>query len=179
MKRFNANPVFGLSGILALAALAGCSGSSDNGPPVYCPQVAVLEQASSLTAFLPGHTDIRGQITQAKITGVAGSCDTFKKNQMLHVTFKAGFSATNGPANNNQPVVLPYFVAITNGDNIISKTNYVTTLKFDGNVTAAQMTTQPVKIELSNTTANNSVEILVGFQLSPDQLAYQASHQSP
>ena len=177
MKRFSARPSLGLP-VLALTALTGCSGSTPtlSAAAVYCPQVAVLEQASTLTEFLPGRSDISAQITQAQITGVAGSCDTLKKNQLLHVTFKAGFSASNGPANHNQSLTLPYFVAIANGDDIVSKTNYSITLNFNGNVVTAQATSKPVKIELPNTDMSNNIQILVGFQLTPDQLAYAESH---
>jgi hypothetical protein len=161
---------------LSLAALSGCASAPT--PPAFCPQVAVLQQAANLTAFLPGRSDVGAELTTAQITGVAGSCTAGSKH-LLHVTFKAGFSASNGPANHGAALTLPYFVALTNGDAIISKTNYTVTLTFDGNASAAQAVSQPVTVELANAPASANVQILVGFALTPDQLSYAAAHPNP
>jgi len=171
MKLFALPSLAGLS----LIALAGCADDS-NLPPMFCPQVAVLQQAGTLTAFVPGKTDVASQITTAQITGVAGACVLQSKKHLLNVNFQAGFSATNGPANNGKPLTLPYFVALTRGDHIISKTDYTITLTFDGNASTAQATTKPVKIEVSNDHASAHVEVLVGFELTPEQISYAAAH---
>jgi hypothetical protein len=162
-------PSFAPAAII-LFALTAC-GTDKPTPNGFCPSVAVLAQASTLTAYLPGRTDIGAEITAAQITGVAGSCTLVKKNSILRVKFQAGFNATNGPADSNAPVTLPYFVAISRGDDIISKTNYSITMNFDGNATTASATSKPVTVELSNVPESAQTEILVGFQLTPQQLA--------
>src|SRR5271168_1035262 len=120
MKRSHAAPLFAL---FSAAALAGCASDADQ-PVLSCPQVAVLQQAQSLTTFLPGRSDVASQITTAQITGVAGSCALRPKKHLLDVQFQAGFAATNGPANDSATLNLPYFVAITQGNKIISKNDY-------------------------------------------------------
>ncbi len=171
MKRF----LSPLPAVLVFGSLAGCASGSSH-PPAFCPQVAVLAQAQTLTTFLPGRSDVAAQITTARITGVAGSCTLEKNENLLEVTFQAGFSASNGPANNSAPLTLPYFIAITHGENIISKTDYTIGLNFDGNATTAQATTKPVTVELSNVPDSANTEILVGFAMTPDQLSYAAAH---
>ena len=161
---------------LSLIGLAACSSDPATTAPMFCPQVAVLQQAQNVTAFLPGRTDVAAQITTAQITGVAGSCALEPKKHLLHVKFQAGFAATNGPADHGGNLTLPYFVAITDGDNIISKDDYTITLNFEGNESTAQATSKPVKIDLSNQHDNTHVQILVGFELTPDELSYAASH---
>ncbi len=158
----------------ALLALAGCA--DDTPPAMYCPHVAVLQQAGTLTAFLPGHTDIASQITTAQITGVAGVCTLRPKKHLLELSFRAGFQASNGPANHGATLSLPYFVALTHGDNIISKTDYTMNLSFNGNNSTAQATSKPVKVELSNDHASSHVEVLIGFELTPEQMTYAAAH---
>jgi len=162
-------PAFG-----ALLLVAACSSA----PPLVtnCPNVAVLEQGSTLTAFLPGRTDIAAQITHAQITGVAGSCTLEKKKHLLQVVFEAGFAATNGPANTSSTLDLPYLVSLSQGDTIVSVTNNVIPLKFDGNESTATATSKPFKYDLPNVPETAGLDILVSFHLTPDQLAYNNAH---
>jgi hypothetical protein len=161
---------------VSLTALAACSSDPATTAPMFCPSVAVLQQAQNLTSFEPGRTDVAAQITTAQITGVAGSCTLEPDKHLLHVKFQAGFAASNGPANHGAPLSLPYFVAITDGQNIISKSDYSIPLSFDGNESIAQATTKPIKIDLSNRRANRDIQVLIGFELTQDELDYAASH---
>jgi hypothetical protein len=181
-----------MGAVLCLAALASCSSGSDkhtvapetigrkhagmqntgptldtDGPAMACPQEAVLQQAQSLTTFLPGRSDVAAQVTTAQITGIAGDCQLTHNNKVLLVKLQAGFSATNGPANNGAPVVLPWFVALTQGDQIIQEQDYTVKLNFDGNASMAQAVSPTVKMELPNIPASSQVQILVGFKSVP------------
>ena len=171
MKRWIAPPlaVFGLLG------LSNC-GAPPAPAVTFCPQPVVLQQAGTLTLFLPGRQDVAAEVTTAKITGVAGSCTLIKAKNLLRVTFQAGFSASNGPANRQSSLTLPYFVSISRGDTVISKTPYGITLNFDGNVTMSSATSKPVTIELSNVPDSAGIDVLLGFQMTPAQLAYTAAH---
>lgn len=170
----HANMIAAFAGVAALSACAAQ-------PPLVtnCPNVAVLEQASSVTEFLPGRQDVAAQIAQAKITGVAGSCTLEKKKNLLRVMFQAGFAATNGPANTSQTLVLPYLVSISQGDSIADKVVHTISLSFDGNASTATATSQPQTVELPNTSESASIDILVSFYLTPAQLAYNALHPVP
>jgi hypothetical protein len=158
----------------ALIALDACSPA----PPLAtnCPNVAVLQQASTMTAFLPGRQDVAAEVTHAQITGVAGSCTLEKKTHVLRVTFQAGFAATNGPANTSQTLVLPYLISLSRGDTILSVADGSIALSFNGNTSSAAATTQPVTFKLPNSPDTAATDILVGFHLSPEQLAYNAAH---
>jgi hypothetical protein len=157
-----------------LAGLASCSDAPP--PPMFCPQVAVLQQAKTVTEFLPGLNDVAGQITTAQITGVAGACVTAHKNRTLRVTFRAGFVASNGPANQGAALQLPYFVALSRGDQIIQKQNYTIALHFNGNASTTVATSKPVTVEFGNVADTKDVEVLIGFQMTPEQLSYAATH---
>ena len=169
-----------LPALLGLPLLAACASNTDNGPaPVLlCPQVDMLQQARTVTVFLPGRSDMAGLVTTAQITGIAGACAAEKHNTALLVTVKAGFEADNGPANNGAPVTLPWFVAITQGDNIVQETDYTTTLGFENGAPQAVATSKTVKVELPNDGSSAQTQILVGFKMSQDQQAYAAAHPS-
>jgi len=156
-------------------ALAACTEADAPAARLYCPNVRVLEQTSSLTQFLPGRQDAGAEITAAKITGVAGSC-VLEKDGVVRVSFQAGFTATNGPANHGQTVSLPYFVAESADDAIISKTLSTIDVRFDGNLSTAAVTSRKLTVEVPNDHSSARTDILVGFQLSQDQLAYAAAH---
>jgi hypothetical protein len=143
---------------------------------MYCPQVAVLQQAETVTQFLPGRTDVAAQITTAQITGVAGACVTSHDDDVLRVTFRAGFVASNGPANHEATLHLPYFVALTRGDHIIQKQDYTIVVHFNGNASTAVATSKPATIEVGNVGSSQDVQVLIGFEMTPEQLSYAAAH---
>lgn len=161
---------------LAFAALLPLAANASSPPPFICPQVAVLQQAQTVTQFLPGRADVAARVTTAQITGVSGACVLHAGKHSVMVTVNTEFLADNGPANNSAPLTLPWFAAITDGDNIIAKSNYSEKLSFDGNNSTASATGKPVKIELPDVSYTANMQILVGFQESPDQLAYTAAH---
>jgi hypothetical protein len=154
--------------LLPALILAACANDDDTGgPAMFCPSVAVLAQGNTLTQYLPGRSDVGAQVTTATLTGVAGACTLNKKKDELTVSFKAGFSATNGPANHGQTVTLPYFVAITAGDTIIQKTSYTIDIPFDGNVSTATASSKTMKAVFPNAQDSAGDQVLISFQLPP------------
>lgn len=166
MKHLSA-PALALLPLVTLAACAGDDGAKN--PPMYCPTVAVLAQANTLTQYEPGRSDIGAQLTTATITGVAGVCTLNDSKKLLTIHFKAGFSASNGPADHGRPLILPYFVAITQGDSITAKTNYTIKLAFDGNVSNASATSKNLTVTFPNKPDSAGYDVLVGFQLPQGQ----------
>jgi hypothetical protein len=160
----------------AILLLASCGVSPKNPPPMFCPQVAVLQQAQTLTLFLPDRADVAARLSTAQITGVSGSCVLKPEKHVVVVTVNTAFMADNGPANNFNPLTLSWFAAITQGANIIQKTNYVRVLSFAGNSSSVSGTAKPFKVELPNIPDSANTEILVGFVETPEQLAYAAAH---
>ncbi len=179
MKNFR---VLALAALLPLSACGGgghkpvAAGGKPPPAPFFCPQVAVLQQAQTLTLFLPDRQDVAARVSTAQITGVSGSCKLQKSKHAVLVTVNTAFLADNGPANNNAPLDLPWFAAITVGDHVIQKNDYTQHLRFDGNVSAVSANAKPVKIQLPSIPDTQDVQILVGFEETPDQLAYAAAH---
>ena len=170
-----------LAAVLLLSSCGGSphkpDGSAKKGPPpFFCPQVQVLEQAQTLTLFLPNRQDVAARLTTAQIQPPSGVCKFHKDKNAVVITVNTAFLADNGPANNNAPLALTWFTAITTGDNIVQKSDYTQKLSFDGNNSTASATAKPVKIELPNDPDNVNTQILIGFEETPDQLAYAAAH---
>jgi hypothetical protein len=190
MKDFR-SALLSAASLACLLSLAACGGghphtgkAADSAAPTkgmapdptgFCPQVAVLQQAQTVTLFLPGRSDVASQLSTAQISGISGAC-LYKKPNALEISFTASFLADNGPANNGKPIILPWFVAITNGNQIIDKHEYQVTLSFNGNVSTTAATSKPVKVEMPAVPDSAKLEILTGFEMTPDQLAYAAAH---
>jgi len=181
MKKFCAPALAAL--LPPLLALAGCAGGHHhadagvhNPAPFYCPDEQVLSQAQTVTIFQPGRQDVAARVTTAQISPPSGVCTLEKKKNAVLVTLNTSFLADNGPADNGAPLNLTWFASISQGDNIIQKTDYTQTLSFDGNSSTASATSKTVKIELPDIPDTQNTLILVGFEETPDQLAYAAAH---
>ncbi len=162
--------VSGLKRVAVLAVpllLAACSGSSDK-VALFCPTVSVLTQANQIVKARGNQASVGAREISARITGVAGTCATHGKDEVL-TTFRIGFAATRGPALIGDQITLPYFIALTQGDQIIGKQLDPITFDFKNGATEAVATTKPIKIEMPNAPVSAQQEALVGFQLEADQ----------
>ncbi len=153
--------------LLAPIGLAACSGGK--APTLYCPHVAVLQQASHLVRTQGGGGDVAARIIDARITGVAGACTKTGKD-MERVVFRVGFAATNGPASTLTAQTLPYFIAITEGDRIIAKTVYPVNFNFRNGADQAVATTRPIRLSFPRAPRSTHQQVLVGFQMSQAEL---------
>ncbi|MDD2876311.1 MAG: hypothetical protein PHT60_03675 [Acidiphilium sp.] len=153
--------------LLAPIGLAACAGG--NTPALHCPQVAVLQQASRVVRGEGGSNDIAAQTIDARITGVAGKCSLASKN-MERVTFRIGFTATNGPASHLTSQTLPYFIAITQSDRIIGKKIYPVTFDFRNGSEQAVASTTPIRLSFPRAARSETQQVLVGFQMTPAEI---------
>ncbi|GBQ31353.1 hypothetical protein AA700_1775 [Acidiphilium acidophilum DSM 700] len=156
-----------LAVLLAPLGLAACTGSKT--PDLYCPQVAVLQQASRVMLYQGASTDIADQTLDSRITGVAGKCSPAGKD-MERVTFRIGFAATNGPASRLTGQTLPYFIAITQGDRIISKRVFPVSFDFRNGAEQAVASTTPIRLMFPRAARSAEQQVLVGFQMNQAEL---------
>lgn len=148
--------------LLTPIGLAACT---DGKPPaLYCPQVAVLQQASRLTLTSGATNDIATRTLDARVTGVAGQCSRAGKH-MERIKFRIGFAATKGPAARFDRRTLPYFIAITQGSRIISKKIYPVTFAFMNGADQAIATTTVIQLNFPRAPRSAAQQILVGFQM--------------
>lgn len=156
--------------------LAACTKS---GPAKPCPRVAVLADAQRLVRFAPGGgrdlTDIR---FEAEIGVRRGTCDYAKKDTMLEVEMAVEIQAVRAP-NAGKQGEFEYFVAISDrSQRILTKQTFTATIPFDADRRAGgaiEELTQSIPLKPSQ--LGTEFEIVVGFQLSPDELAYNRQLQ--
>lgn len=175
---------------LGLSFLAAC-GPNDTGPGTLigafrgdirgCPTIGVLQHAVDITVFQPGKgRDLTDVEYEGEFRGVGTDCDYDEDLRMIEATAKFKMLARRGPAARNSQIELPIFVAIVAaGGQVVDKRQYPVLLKFEDGTDVAQTADelQDIKIYLEPGDSTRSYEILIGYQLSESQLAYNRSRQ--
>ena len=159
--------------VLGVAAVAAV-GCTKSGPPKPCPRVGVLTDAQRLVRFNPGTgrdlTDVR---YEAEIGVRRGTCEYKKKDSELDIDMAVEIQAVRAP-NAGAKGEFEYFVAITDRtQRILAKQVFSAAIAFEGDrrsgTTLEELTeTIPLKAGQLGT----EFEILVGFQLSEEELDY-------
>jgi hypothetical protein len=163
--------------LLAIAPLTG--GCSSDELKKVCPRVAALSEAVSLTRFAPGSgRDILDIDFQGEVTDLVAQCDftDAKDARRVAVQLAPVFTLDRGAANTDRKAEFTYFVSVVRNEAILSKQLFEVASTFPANRSriVVQDDDPPVMIDipLPYRAAEHEYEILVGFQLSPDELQY-------
>ena len=156
----------------ALLALASCGPSGDEFAPA-CPRPAILSDAADLSVYRSAQGgDLTDLVVGGRITDISGKCAPGDRKNTVKAAATITMRLSRGPALQGQQVQIPYFVAVTEGDRILDKQVYQTGAAFPANTDQITVTTQAVDLLLPVSPAKSAAAytILVGFQLTPDQL---------
>jgi hypothetical protein len=166
------------SAMMALAAtvaLAACGGRpADPVSRAPCPQIAILAEAADLTRHRPGGgTDLSAMVVDARVAGFEAACDFASRGAGLDVTVTPRFSAERGPAG-VASADLPWLVSVVDparGD-VTAQARQVTRVVFPGVAGFVTATGAPVTIRIPGEPAEAArQQVLIGFALTPDELA--------
>lgn len=151
--------------------LAACSSEKEND----CPGVSSLVETSVGTVFKSAaSTDPSNVLYRVEITGVKSSCDVDKPAENSTTNLDISFRATRTPNGTQATYRVPYFVAVSQSDRIITKKEFSVDFTFQ----PGQMTTTfEDTINATSITAGRDKRtfdylILVGLQLTRAQLQY-------
>jgi hypothetical protein len=193
-------PVF-LPVFLAVLALAGCQAadglmrdlSSVNVPGVSgdrpakgsseyfidsdCPSIEIVPELTALSEFAPeGSTDPRKLLSHVVLTETRGSC-TYKNNSVT-VELTMTFEGTLGPAGKQAEktafFAYPFFVAVVDsGGDILAKEVFAASIGYE-NGADTQIHKETIRqiIPIVSRSDGRRHKIMTGFQLTPEQLAY-------
>ena len=164
--------------LLALLSLASCGPDDPNAFAPECVPVGILADAADLTTYAGPSHDLSTLVTHASIAAVGGSCSNAQKGHALHTTISVTLGVQRGPAASYRTISLPYFVAVVHGDQIVSKHDLSLDATFPPNADRVALKSDPLELELpiSRRMSSASYRLEVGFQLSPEQLAYNRAH---
>lgn len=160
--------------LAAALLLAACA----SGPPPEtagfgCPRVGIVRDAASATTFRPGPgrdaTDVQAR---AEILDYRGNC-SYDRDGSLDVELDVAIGAERGPALAGERLPVDYFVAIVDGaQNVLAREAFRVDIDFAGQRAASAVDQLGQRIPLPRGVDGRNYEILVGFVLSADQLAW-------
>jgi len=165
---------------LALLA-AACSGEPQTS--VVCPRPGILPDANTIAVFRDGGgRDITDMLVQAQIVDVRIDCAYAKRSARPSVTLdlQIAISAERGPADRTRRAVVPYFVAIVDADlNVIAKENFTAAFEWtDNRPRVGRVDAWEPFIPLARNMDGPSYQVMVGFQLTADQLAWNRTQRA-
>ncbi|MCH8861955.1 MAG: hypothetical protein IID51_05540 [Proteobacteria bacterium] len=138
-----------------------------------CPAVSVVSNLGSFTRFNGAGRNTEDVAFNATITGVVVDCTQGDEIDM-EVTF--AIVARRGSAMSEDSAILPYFLILMRDNHLITvKKIYETTIRFKaGSDRAAVRETVIQRFESSDPARRYDYELLIGFQLTPDEVIYNA-----
>lgn len=168
--------------VSALGLLVAACGLFEKDVVYKCPAVFILDDAKDLTKFKPGPgRDITDILFEAEIVNFVGDCDYGDNDGKgeAEIELSVQIRVERGPANKGRQVAFDYFVAIpkfqtqSEGKSVFNVTG-----KFEGNRTRMLYQddldmTIPVKVPRDGA----ALEIILGFQLTPEELKYNRSRK--
>jgi hypothetical protein len=148
----------------------------DPGP--VCPATAVLSDAATVAKLKPGVSTAMAKATdisfQAEMSQARLDCNYNRADNKLVINVKFAVKASRGPAAAATNPQLPYFISIIDADNnVLVKNVYNSQPQMEGrsNNTYTE-TVSDLPVPLAMDRRPSDYEILTGFQLTPDELAY-------
>ncbi|RJF85214.1 hypothetical protein D3877_06985 [Azospirillum cavernae] len=165
--------------VLATAAvgLSACSGMG-LGPKdpaealLACPKVSIIRDLSEVTVLRPGGRDLTDLESRAALADFSGNCEYTSTGVTVNVN--VFLIAERGPAMKSDIAKYQYFVALAKpDDSIVSKVYFDTDVTFPaGQPRAGSKEELAPKIPLPKDANAKDWKVYLGFQLTPEQLAF-------
>ena len=167
-------------GALALAVVlaSGACGFRDSGAPSPCPDVSVLADGERLVLFRPGPgRDASDIAVKADISSLRATCDYDDGSVEVETSFE--IVSTRGSGADIDAATVEFFAAVVDPDGrVVAKETFGSRAEFPAEsrrVEVEEVVTQ--RIPVSGPDVGRRYQVLVGFQLTPEQLEYNESRR--
>ncbi len=159
----------------SLLALSGCGSSQDRAGPQFappCPRPVLIRSAEDVTLYNGAGQDLTDMVLDGRITGLRGSCRLADRAGQLDVNVQLEMELARGPAAPTRSLDVPYFIAATEGEQILGKQVLTQHVAFPPNVDRVRVTSGTVTLHLpvSPQKSGAAYTVAVGFQLTPQEL---------
>jgi len=172
--------------LVASLALGGCSslnpfggGEREGGTTqLPCPQVGVLNETDHVTVLRGSGTDLTDIVARAEIGRVVSKCMYNTDDATITVDLAFDGVAELGPAATTRDLTFNVFVAVTRRfDTLDKKQIYQIPVNFPAGQRQARFvkTVEGTILPYGGAADGRIYQVLVGFQLSAEQLAYNRS----
>ena len=167
-------------GALALAVVLAAGACGLRGPdaPSPCPDVSVLAGGERLVLFGPGPGRGAADVAvEAEISSLGSTCGYAGGSVEVETSFE--IVSTRGPEADVDAATVEFFAAVVDPDGrVIAKETFESRAGFPAGsrrVAVEEVVTQ--RIPVSGPDAGRRYQVLIGFQLTPEQLEYNESRR--
>jgi hypothetical protein len=163
---------------VAAAPLAGCTWFGSTKEGLNCPPIVQAPNADTIAFFRPGGGhDAKDVLAGGKIFKIDSTCA--RERVGVAINFELQFYVQR-VFPQTKSVTLPYFVAVVDpGQHVLSEQGFQVALDFSGADYYRESKPEKITIHLPVTDPSQAgaFTIVVGFQLTPDQMAFnRAAH---
>ena len=170
-----AKPLF--VGLVATALLSACTPQAQVAleQVLPCPSVGILGGSEELTLFSGRGKDITDVVLTGEMERVVSECEYDIGDGIILVDLAFRGTAEIGPASTSREITVPFFIALTEvNSRVLRKDTFALTISFPGNQRSTTYihTIEEIKVPFIARIDGSAYEILVGFQLTPEQLEF-------
>lgn len=175
--------------------LWGCASKDNYDFPPACPKVTVLSSASDYYTFSNNEDDLAHLVTKANILGIDGNCIDDPANESnkekkkhrkaytdkIDTTMSVVIQVARGPAAQERRYQIPYFITTIKNGKIVDKKHFIAVAQFPDNIDQITLKSDKILLKIPATPDRqpDGYELFIGFQLSPEQLAFNRDHFRP
>lgn len=172
-------PVRAALAVLALTAfVAGCGSKK---PEPACPRGVIPQDAATITRFRDGPgRDLTDVLVTGNIQNILVDECTYEKNAVDVNNFQIAITADRGPADRTRAADFEYWVAIVDPDKkILTRQTFKLHFDFtDLNHVGTVVADLAPRIPLADIMKAPDYQIIVGFQLTPQELEWNRSQRA-
>lgn len=164
-----------------LALLGGCGPGKDQFAPA-CPTAAFVPDGADLNRYrdesAAASQDIRDLVLSARISAIPARCQAGDKPTQLAADVGITLQVTRGPAMQGRTADVPFFLAITEGEQIYTEKAFAAHIVFPENVDQVTWSSDAVHMvfPISATKSGAAYTVWAGLQLTREELDYNRSH---
>jgi len=165
--------------LLALASLVGACGSKEPKGEAACPTGLIPADSATVTRFREGPgRDLTDVVSEGEIVNILVQCKYDPKG--VTVDLQVAIAGGRGPADRSRIADFDYFVAIIDPQqNIVQKQPFRVRFEFtDNRMRLGMIEELEPRVPLSDAFEGPKYQLMVGFQLTPDELAWNRSQRA-
>ena len=160
--------------LLAAATLTAEAKAKPAAAAPACPHLGLLADTNRLTEF-DGTTSAQFKAT---LGGEASQCVV--KGKVIHLRLKFKVTGTIADNAKHDTRKVPYFVAVMQGSQVLAKQVYSVDVPFAGSARTVSVEERinRVDIPIGKGWTSDDYEVMIGFQLTRDQVDYNRQNAS-
>ena len=169
---------FRLAAVALVALLSGCSSWLAKKDERACPRIEVVSDLSRIAKFRDGPgRDLGDLLYTARFDDVKSGCAYDKTGVTVEMT--VSLLGERGRAGAKQPKLdVTYFVAIMDAKrNILNKERFTSPFDFSENKVASINDELVERIPLAATAPGSDHTLILGFQLTPEEIDFNEKHR--